>query len=611
MCGIFGYIGQNDKSAGVLLDGLKRLEYRGYDSAGAVLKDKDGGLMWKKTKGRVAALQGRLPLGQLCRSAIFHTRWATHGKPSDQNAHPHFDCRQKIFVVHNGIIENYREIREKLTDLGHSFRSETDTEVVPHLLEEILKRRNYPIEEAVSRAIQMIEGSFALAVLNASEKKIVVARRSSPVILGIGEGGYFVASDPSAIVPFTREVVYLNDGECAVLEENDYRIFAADYKPVNREGQIIDWDADQISKKGFPHFMLKEIFEEPEAVESALRGRLIEGGGNAKLGGPESIAERLRQAERIIISACGTAYYAGLVGEYFLEGRAGIPAEVELASELRYREPVLDKKTALLAISQSGETADTIAALREAKQKDILTLGIVNAVGSTIARETDVGIYNHAGPEVAVASTKTFVSQLAVLALLTLFLGRQRQMPVSEGQKIVDELQKIPPQMREILKQNNLIKNLAQKYFPYGNFFFVGRKHNYPVALEGALKLKEVAYIHAEGYGAGEMKHGPIALIDENFPSVVIAPKDGVYEKTASNAEEIKARGGKIIAILNDGDKRISQIADDVIYIPSAIEMLTPLLAVLPLHLFAYHMAVLRGCDVDKPRNLAKSVTVE
>lgn len=610
MCGIFGYIGQSKKTVGSLLEGLRRLEYRGYDSAGVAFGGQ-GKIFWRKTKGRVSDLQSKLPLNSICDLAIFHTRWATHGKPSDQNAHPHFDCNEKIFVVHNGIIENYKELKEKLIELGHNFRSETDTEVVPHLIEEILKRRKYTLEEATFYALQLIKGSYALAIMHSKEEKIVVARYSSPVIIGLGNSEHFIASDPSAILPFTREVIFLEDGEYAVIEKNRYQIFSGELKSVSRISQTLEWEVNQTSKKGFSHFMLKEIFEEPEAVDSALRGRIIESEGNVKLGGLENVVQRLKQIERLIITGCGTAYYAGLVGEYLIENLAGIPVEVELASEFRYRNPAMDSKTALLAISQSGETADTLAAVREAKQKNIFTLGIVNVVGSTIAREVEAGIYNHAGPEIAVASTKAFISQLTVLALLGIFLGRQRRMSQATGKKIIVELQEIPSKIKEILSQSEFIKNLAKKYLAYENFFYISRRYNYPVALEGALKLKEVAYIHAEGYGAGEMKHGPIALINKNFPSFVIAPEDEVYEKIASNAQEIKAREGKIIAVLTEGDKKISQIADDAIYIPKTLDVLTPLLTTPPLHLFAYYTAVLRGHDVDKPRNLAKSVTVE
>lgn len=610
MCGIFGYIGKNKKTVGALLEGLRRLEYRGYDSAGAAFADQ-GKIIWRKTKGRVSDLQSKLPLNSSCESAIFHTRWATHGKPSDQNAHPHFDCGEKIFVVHNGIIENYKELKEKLVKFDHTFRSETDTEVVPHLIEEILKRRKYVFEEAVFYALQLIKGSYALAIINNKGDKIVIARQSSPIIIGLGSNEHFIASDPSAILPFTREVIFIEDGEYAVIEKNRYQIFSAKSKSIFRNSQTLEWEINQISKKGFSHFMIKEIFEEPEAVESALRGRIVEKEGNVKLGGLENEMDRLKQIKHLIITGCGTAYYAGLVGEYLIENLAGIPVKVELASEFRYRKPIMDEKTALLAISQSGETADTLAAVREAKQKNIFTFGIVNVVGSTISREVEAGIYNHAGPEIAVASTKAFISQLVVLTLLAIFLGRQRQMSIIDGQKIIAELQAIPDKIREILKQTETIKNLAKKYITSENFLYIGRKYNYPVALEGALKLKEVSYIHAEGYSAGEMKHGPIALINKEFPSVVLAPQDDIYEKVFSNTWEIKAREGKIISVLNEGDQKIRQISDDVIYIPKTLDILTPLLTTPPLHLFAYHMAVLRGYDVDKPRNLAKSVTVE
>ncbi len=612
MCGIFGYIGENKKPLAELLEGLKRLEYRGYDSAGAALWNGKGKIFSRKSKGRISALEPKLPLEKDYGIGIFHTRWATHGEPSDRNAHPHSDCRKNIFVAHNGIVENYKELRLRLKKLGHKFSSETDTEVVPHLLEEIMKRKpSTTLAEAVFQARHLLKGSYALVILSSSEEKIVAVRESSPLILGLGKGEYFVASDASAIVPYTREVVYLNDGECAVIERNSCRIFSAGLKEVKRTAQTIEWDVARISKQGFPHFMLKEIFEEPEAVENALRGRLIPKDGLAKLGGLENSEKELRNIKNLVITGCGTAYYAALVGEYMLEAYAHLPVEVHSASELRYREAAFLPATALLAVSQSGETADTLAALEEAKRKGILTLGIVNTVGSSISRLTEAGVYNHAGPEIAVASTKAFASQLAVLALLTLFLGRQRGMSLTMGKRIVRELQELPEKMRQVLKENAKIKKLADKYSEARDFFFLGRKYNYPIALEGALKLKEVSYIHAEGYGAGEMKHGPIALIDKDFPSFFIMPSDSLYEKNFSNAQEVKARHGKIIAIATAGDKKVAELADDIIYIPKTLEMLTPLLSVMPLHLFAYHLAVRLGRDVDKPRNLAKSVTVE
>lgn len=612
MCGIFGYIGVNPRPAGSLVEGLRRLEYRGYDSAGAVLMGADGETVFKKSNGRVAALESKLPKDFKAVSGVFHTRWATHGEPSEVNAHPHADCEDKIFVVHNGIIENYKLLKEGLKKAGHKFLSSTDTEVIPHLIEEVRKRNTgLDFKEAVVRALKLVTGSYALVVLDKNENRLVAAKCSSPLILGVGEKEYFIASDASAILPFTRDIVYLNDGDCAVVSRDGYDIFTPDLKSVERKSSILDWSVDQASKQGFPHFMLKEIFEEPEAVENALRGRLIVDDGLAKLGGLDSVSERMKDINRIVIAACGTAYYAGLVGEYMIEENAGIPVEVEYASELRYRNPIFNDGTAMILVSQSGETADTLAALKEAKRKGALTLGIVNVVGSTIARETDAGIYNHAGPEIAVASTKALASQISIMALLAMFLGRGRNMSLTHGREIAGELRKIPEKMKEILKSSDQVMETAKKYASYDNFFYLGRKYNYPVALEGALKLKEISYAHAEGMSAGEMKHGPIALIDKNFPTIFVVPQDSAYEKTISNIEEVRARGGKVIAIASFGDEKIKELADDVIYIPKIIEMLSPLLSIVPLHLFAYYMAVLNGRDVDKPRNLAKSVTVE
>jgi len=595
----------------MVVDALKRLEYRGYDSAGVVAIGPKG-ILCKKKSGRIFELEKVLNNNFESTVAIGHNRWATHGQPTDKNAHPHHDCHKKIFLVHNGIVENYKELKDKLIKGGHKFSSDTDTEVVAHLIEDFLNKKNYSFEESVRLTLKSIIGTYALVVINKDDPdKLIVARNSSPLLVGFSDKCKYVASDASALLPHTRKVVYLADGEFAVLTPNDFRIATLDRKVVSREHEKIDWSEDLVQKNNFHHFMLKEIFEEPEAVRNALRGRIILAEGLAKLGGLELKEKDLRKINRLIISACGTAYIAGLVGEYMLEENAGIPVEVEYASELRYKKHIIEPKTVLLAVSQSGETADTLGAVRELKRKGMMTLGIVNAVGSSIAREVDAGVYNHAGPEIGVASTKAFVSQLSVLALLTLFLGRQRNMSLATGKKIAEELSILPKKMEEVLKLNEQIKKIARKYYKYNNFLYLGRKYNYPVALEGALKLKEISYIHAEGYGAGEMKHGPIALVDKNLPTVVIAPQDSVYEKVLSNIQEIKARQGKVIAIATQGDKEIAKIADDVIYIPKTLEMLTPILSVMPLHLFAYHVGVLRGLDVDKPRNLAKSVTVE
>ena len=612
MCGIVGYIGKN-RALPVLLDGLKRLEYRGYDSSGIAIIDEEK-ILNVKAVGKVSQLEKELKKNNSNgKIGIAHTRWATHGKPTVSNAHPHFDCKNEIFVVHNGIIENYQELKDWLKKKKHNFKSETDTEVVAHLLEEFSRNNDFLV--ALKKTLEKINGTYGLAIINKKNpEKIFVAKKGSPLILGIGDGEYLVASDASAIVNYTQKVIYLEDGEIAEIGMDGYRIISLETGDLEKEISTLDWSIEKAQKQGFAHFMLKEIFEQPNSLKDAIRGRVdrfTKEDSSFMLGGLSSVKDRLREIEKIIIISCGTSYYAGLVGEYMLEEYAGIPTEVEYASEFRYRKPLMDKKTAVLAISQSGETADTLEAIREAKMKGALTLGIINTVGSTIARETDAGIYNHAGPEIGVASTKAFTSQLSVLVLLTLALGRQREMSFVMGKRIAGELKKIPAMIEEILKRSDEIKKIANKYKKYDDWLYLGRKYNFPIANEGSLKIKEIAYVHAEGYPAGEMKHGPIALIDENFPSLFICPKDSVYEKVLSGMEEIKARSGKIFAIATKGDKQIPKIADDVFYIPKTLEMLTPLLSVIPLQLFAYYIGIARGYDVDKPRNLAKSVTVE
>lgn len=612
MCGIVGYIGKR-KATPVLLEGLKKLEYRGYDSAGIAVVG-PGSVKTFKSAGRVAELERKIAgENPVMRAGIAHTRWATHGKPSDKNSHPHGDCQGKIWVVHNGIIENYKSLREKLQKQGHKFTSETDTEVVAHLVEQFSRKMSF--EESVRQALGEIKGTYGLAIINLEEpEKIIVAKNGSPLILGVGKGEFVVASDASAIINYTRQVIYLEDGQMAVISKDDFEITDLGSNKVDSKISKLDWSVDEVKKGGYDHFMLKEIHEQPEAIENAIRGRIerfMINDSKPVLGGLSQVEDRLREIEKIVIISCGTSYYAGLVGEYMIEEYAGIPVEVEFASEFRYRKPVLDAKTAVLAISQSGETADTLEAIREAKLKGALTLGIVNVVGSTIARETDAGIYNHAGPEIGVASTKAFTSQLSILVLLCLMLGRQRQMSFVMGKRIANELGQIPAQIKTILKESKGIKKMASKYLKYDDWLYLGRKYNFPIAMEGSLKIKEISYVHAEGYATGEMKHGPIALVDKDFPSLVICPKDSVYEKNFSGMEEIKARGGKIVAVATRGDKKISKIADDVIYIPKTLEMLTPLLSVVPLQFFAYCVGVGRGLDVDKPRNLAKSVTVE
>jgi len=613
MCGIVGYIGKNN-ALPILLDGLKRLEYRGYDSAGVAIKTA-AGVFSVKAAGKLAELEKKIgitplnpPLsgGQL---GIAHTRWATHGQPTEDNAHPHTDCQKKIWLAHNGIIENYQELKSKLEAKGHKFISQTDTEALAHLLEDLYDGN---LTSTLIKALKIIKGAYGLVLYHADEPdKLLAARCGSPLVLGLADDETIIASDVSAIIRYTKQVIYLDDNEVAEINGGGLKIYNLKNEEVAKRTDVIDWNVAESEKGGFPHFMLKEIFEQPASITNSLRGRIVLEEGKAKLGGLEEVERRLREINKIVIVACGTAKHAGLVGEYMFEEYAGVPTEVDYASEFRYRKPVLDNKTLVIAISQSGETADTLAAVREAKEKGALTLGIVNVVGSTIARETDAGVYNHIGPEISVASTKAFTSQAAILALMAVMLGRQRQLSLVMGQRIVRELAELPDKITEILKSSEAIKTIAEKYYQFKHFAYLGRKYNQPVALEGALKLKEISYIHAEGFPSGEMKHGAIALIDENFPALVIIPADSVYEKNYSNLQEIKARGGQIIAVATPGDERIKQAADEVIYIPKTLEMLTPILASIPLQLFAYHMAVLNGRDVDKPRNLAKSVTVE
>ena len=614
ICGIVGYIGKQ-RALPILLDGIKALEYRGYDSAGFAVLQKNGAIKSEKAVGRVAMLEQKIgdPERYAGTLGIIQSRWATHGGVTEANAHPHRDCSGNIMLVHNGIIENYKDLRNDLVRLGHSFRSETDTEVLAHLIEEYRNiNPKLDFEEAVRHALLSVRGTYGFAILDSRDPGVLIAARNfSPLLLGIGDKEYFVASDASAVLKHTAKVVYLDDGEMAVLTPKNYTVYDLRRNIKQKNQEKLEWSLEEAQKGGYPHFMLKEIFEEPEAIENSIRGRMIPKEGRVKLGGLDGVRDRLQQAKRILISACGTAYLAGRVGENMIEEYAGIPAEVDVASEFRYRKPVFRDGDVFLAISQSGETADTLASLREAKEKGIVSLGIVNVVGSTLARETDAGVYQHVGPEIGVASTKAFTSQVAILALLTVLLGRQRDMSVVTGERILKELSKIPDVMRKIIAQNNAIEKLAKKYQKYENFLYLGRKYNVPVAYEGALKLKEISYVHAEGCGAGEMKHGPIAMIDKNFPSIFVAPQDSVYEKMISNMEEIRARGGPILAIATEGDKKIRDITDDVMYIPKTLEMLTPLLSVVPLQLFAYHFGVMRGYDVDKPRNLAKSVTVE
>lgn len=587
-----------------MISGLKRMEYRGYDSFGFCIHNKEEKPFTFKKIGKISTAGddlGKMNVNGNVGHA--HTRWATHGGVTEINAHPHLDCKGTISVVHNGIIENYKELKEKLEAEGHTFISQTDTEVLAHLIEKYFDGN---LERAVKKAVAKVRGTYGIVVIAKSDpNKIVAARSGSPLLIGIGDDEFLVASDPAAVVANTKKVVYLNEGEIAILTPENYFIYA------EREPQVIEWDAKDVEKGDYPHFMLKEIMEQPESLANSLRGRLVPDEGAAKLGGLMPIEKRLREIEKLHIAACGTARHAGLIAELMLEEYANLPTDVDAASEFRYRKNILERNSAVLAISQSGETADTLAAVREAKSKGVLTIGITNAVESTQARETDAGIYNHAGPEIGVASSKAFTSQLAVLALLTLYLGRQRQLSLVMGQRIANELLKIPELVQKTLNCNDQIKEIARKYKDYTSMFFMGRKYNYPMAMEGALKIKELAYIHAEGVASGELKHGPLALIDQNFPTVAICPSDSVYEKNISNIMEIKARRGKVLAIATEGNKGIADIADDVVYVPKTLEMLTPIIAAIPLQLLAYHTALERGCDIDKPRNLAKSVTVE
>jgi len=608
MCGIIGYVGKKN-AAPILLEGLSRMEYRGYDSAGIALVC-DGSVTSIKDKGRVSILKEQTAGKNLQSNiGIAHTRWATHGVPNKTNAHPHADCKEEIFVVHNGIVENYIQLKAELEKEGHTFVSDTDTEVLAHLIEKNFKG---DLTVAVQESLKKVRGAYGLAAIAKHDPKTIVAARfGSPLILGIAPDGFVAASDLTAILPITQKVIYLDDGDMAVIKEDGFTLMDFDSHTKEKKPEEVDWTLEAAEKKGFDHFMIKEIFEQPDAVRNSIRGRLVAEDGTAKLGGLHEVQSRLKEIDRLFLLGMGTACNAGRVGEYMLEEYAGIPAEVEYGCEFAYKKSPLSENTAVVAISQSGETKDTLVAIQEAKRKNLLTLGIVNVTGSSIAREVDAGVYNHIGPEIAVASTKAFVSQVTIMALLTLYLGRSRDISTVTGQRIVKELEDIPSQISKILENAESIKSVALKYKDYNNFFFMGRKYNYPVALEGALKLKEVAYVHAEGYNAAEMKHGPIALIDESLPSLVIAPEDSVYEKNIGHIREIKARGGKVIAVTTEGNEEMKELADDVIYIPKTLEMLTPILSVIPLQLFSYYIAVARGCDVDKPRNLAKSVTVE
>jgi glutamine---fructose-6-phosphate transaminase (isomerizing) len=610
MCGIVGYTGPR-QAVPLLIEGLKHLEYRGYDSAGIAVVA-DGRIEVHKAAGKISVLEKQLgsalPAGK---TGIGHTRWATHGVPNTVNAHPHTDCGGTLALVHNGIIENAGSLRTALTKRGHTFRSQTDTEVLAHMIEEI-HGRGRSLVEAVAGALAQVEGTYGIAVISTREPDTVVAaRRGSPLLVAIGNHENFVASDASAVLSHTRSVVYLDDGEIAVVRPDDYRILDVDAVEKEKAVTYLEWDLATIERGGYAHFMLKEIMEQPDSLRDTLRGRLLEEEGTARLGGVTFTDEDLLQIRRIVITACGTSWHSALIGEYMMEELARIPTEVEYASEFRYRNPIVDEHTLVIGISQSGETADTLAALREAKRRGARTLGIVNGVGSTIAREVECGIYLHAGPEIGVASTKAFTSQIAALALLTLKIGRLRSLSILQGREVVRALARLPELVERALHNAPEVERIAERLLRATNVLYLGRGYNFPVALEGALKLKEISYIHAEGYPAAEMKHGPIALIDDLMPVLFVAPKDAVYQKIVSNVEEVKARGGRVIAVVTEGDTGLAKLADQRIEVPETVDLLTPILTVLPLQLLAYYIAVRRGCNVDQPRNLAKSVTVE
>jgi glucosamine--fructose-6-phosphate aminotransferase (isomerizing) len=612
MCGIIGYVGHREAEP-ILVEGLRRLEYRGYDSAGVATLTGPH-LHLRKKAGRIA------DLAQFLRDrpapgcqGISHTRWATHGPANDRNAHPHLSSDGSIAIVHNGVIENYAALKRELKQAGVRFHSDTDTEVIAQLLQQ-----NYhgDLVEAVRKVLAQLKGTYGLAVVSSRQPDLIVgARLGSPLVVGVGSGEHFLASDPAALLGCTENVVYLQDGQMCVLRADSWHVFDNNHVRVDAPVHRIDWDPGDADKGRFEHYMLKEIFEQPEALENAMRGRLCDEDATAHFGGLNLDARHLRRAERFVFTACGTSYHAALVGEYLFEELARIPVEVEYASEFRYRNAPMERTTIVLAITQSGETADTLAALRESKRKGHHTLALCNVVGSTIAREADGGVYLHAGPEIGVASTKAFSNQVAVLMMLALYMGRMRHLSSIQGLRMLKEIRALPNVMRRALECHDQVREIAQKYYHSSNMLYLGRQYLFPVALEGALKLKEISYIHAEGYPAAEMKHGPIALVDEETPSVFLIPSGGVVDKVMSNLEEIKARGGPVIAVACEGDaemsRHIEERADEVVFVPRVPEYLQPLVSVVPLQLLAYHIALLRGCDVDKPRNLAKSVTVE
>lgn len=609
MCGIVGYIGKK-QALPILLNGLKRLEYRGYDSAGfAVLNE--GVFATTRSVGKIDNLVNKIKDNKITGTmGIAHTRWATHGGVTEENAHPHLDCTGNLVVVHNGIIENYRELKEELSKNNkHEFKSQTDTEVLAHLIESLYAG---DLRLAVEAALKRVRGTYGLVAMHASEpNKIVAARLGSPLVIGVGDKEYYVASDTSPMLAHTQQVIFLDDGEIAEISDHGVQIYNLADEVLDKTSEKIDWDETKAEKQGYDHFMLKEIFDQPTVIKDALRGRLVEDDGTAHLGGLNMTEDEMHSINRVILIACGTASYAAQVGKYAFEKLADLPTTVEIASEFRYSDPIIDKHTLVFGISQSGETADTLAALREAKRKGAFVRGIVNVVGSTIARETDGGTYIHAGPELAVASTKAYMNMIAVLLMYALQFGRANRLALASGQRLVKSLLEISSKMKKTLELSEQIKTLAKKYSGYKNYFFLGRGVNFPVALEGSLKLKEISYIHSEAYPGGEMKHGPIALLSPDFPVVAIMTKNQLYDKMRSNVEEIRARKAPLIIVATEGDAGAKELADDVIYVPETMELVEPLINTIPLQLFAYHMAVLLGRDVDRPRNLAKSVTVE
>ena len=616
MCGIVGYIGFRE-ATDFLVGGLRRLEYRGYDSSGVATVGPSGRLTVTKTAGRIDDLESRLANAPLSgRIGIGHTRWATHGPPTDANAHPHLGGDGAVAVVHNGVIENFQPLKKRLESEGYAFQSSTDTEVIAHLIASCLRSEegfsDRLLVVAVQAALAQLRGTYGLVILFRDHPELMIAARlGSPLIVGVGSHEHFVASDASPLAGYTDKIVYLADHELAVLTADSLRVIHRDQGHVRHSVEVLDVEAGAVELGSYKHYMLKEIFEQPEVIQNAMRGRLDEDAATAHFGGLNLTPHELRRVERFLMTACGTSWHAALVGEYQIEALARLAVEVEYASELRYRNPPLEAGTLLFAITQSGETADTLAALREMKRQGHPTLAISNVVGSSIAQEADGGIYLHAGPEIGVASTKAFTSQCTVLAMLALYFGRLRHLDFDAGMRIIRHLQELPDKVRRALASDDEVRRIAGKYCECSNFLYLGRQFNFPTALEGALKLKEISYIHAEGYPAAEMKHGPIALVDERTPSVFLMPQDAVYDKVMANLQEVKARGGPVIAVVCEGDTQAAEVADEVIAIPACEDFLQPIVSIIPLQLLAYHIAVLRGCDVDKPRNLAKSVTVE